>query len=199
MILTSMIDTIKQLDIQLIRLVNSWSGNHVIDNVMIVISSSWPWIVICCVAAAYFFKKKNINALAIIIASLIALGCADYISFEIVKQAFRRERPCWELEGIKWVLGSCGGSFGFTSNHAANAGAVAMTLWLNRTRVVRWMVVTAMVLAMGVGFSRVYLGVHYPGDVLGGYVLGGLVAAVLHKTVVRRWTESIAKLIVSNV
>lgn len=190
-----MINELKQLDASLIRSINQMSGNSALDQTMIVISSSWLWIIIGIVAGFYFIKKKQHFAIGVMIASLVALALSDYISFEIVKQAFRRERPCWELEGIRWVLGSCGGSFGFTSNHAANAGAVAMTIWLNRARITSPIVLTSIALALAVGFSRVYLGVHYPGDVVGGYVLGSLVAFIVHRSIVRRWSNSVAKVI----
>ena len=190
-----MINELKQLDAALIRSVNQMSGNPALDQTMIVISSSWPWIVMGIVAGFYFIKTKQHFAIGVMIASLVALALSDYISFEIVKQSFRRERPCWELEGIKWVLGSCGGSFGFTSNHAANAAAVAITIWLNRAKIASWIVLASIAFAIAVGFSRVYLGVHYPGDVLGGYVLGSFVAFILHKSIVRRWSNSVANAI----
>ena len=173
-----MLDSLKQLDIDATVAINRLSGNPLFDSAMIVVSSAWLWIVVGILAAALLILKRNTAVLTIMLMGLTALSCADYISFEVVKQMVRRERPCWEGH-VSWVMHTCGGSYGFTSNHAANAAAVVTMLWLYRTTVTPKLVRVGIFLAALVGFSRVYLGVHYLGDVLGGFVLGAILAVLI--------------------
>lgn len=174
-----MLDSLKQLDFDATLAINRLSGNAIFDLAMIVVSSSWLWISVGVLASGILIQKRNTRVLGVMIAALLALSCTDYVSFEVVKQLVRRERPCWEDRGISWVMHSCGGSYGFTSNHAANAAAFVSLLWLNRSLVKGWIIKVGIGSTLAVGFSRVYLGVHYVGDVLGGYILGFLVAIVI--------------------
>ncbi|MDR0763954.1 MAG: phosphatase PAP2 family protein [Bacteroidales bacterium] len=115
-------------------------------------------------------------------ACCIATGLADYISVHCFKDVFERLRPCREplLEGLLRPHG-CGGMYGFVSSHAANVFTLAafLTPLFQRYRIVRFGGIYLW--AAAVGYSRIYLGWHYFGDVVCGALLGILLGtAIFH-------------------
>lgn len=145
-------------------------------------------------------EQKNHYALRIthcaliIIAFALAVGGADYISSGIIKHAVCRPRPTHEpaLEGMLHIVrGYTGGMYGFVSSHAANTMACALLFSL----VYRNKIATCgLMLWVALNcYSRMYLGVHYPLDILGGLAVGTLTAllayALLQWAVGRVWSR----------
>ncbi|NJO68350.1 MAG: phosphatase PAP2 family protein [Bacteroidetes bacterium] len=95
-----------------------------------------------------------------------------------IKDTVQRLRPCHDMaiQSLVHTVHGCGGKFGFVSSHAANSFGVAMffTMFFSH----RWVGVMLMIWALIVSYSRIYLGVHYPGDVLGGALLGMIIGAL---------------------
>ena len=173
----------------LFRQINSLAGHFpAIDFTMAALSDSMTWIFTAVVLLIVAVRTANKNLLSLIFAALIALSCSDLISFEIIKPIVARERPCWLLHNVILAQGKCGGSYGFTSNHASNAFAV----WaiISKMQGLRsWQAQIALTLATLVSISRVYLGVHFVGDVVGGAILGTTVAWSLWALGIFRLTE----------
>lgn len=99
-----------------------------------------------------------------------AVGLTDFVGGQL-KWVFERVRPCRALaEAVKVEPSGCGGLFSFPSNHAANTAAIAAFLQVlyPKSGWVTWPIVGL------IGFARVYVGAHYATDVLGGWVLGGM-------------------------
>jgi undecaprenyl-diphosphatase len=176
----------------LFHLINDLSGqNPLIDAFMVTFSHSNTWVLCALVSLVIAWRAKNPRLAAAIICALMALGVSDLISFEVVKPIVARERPCWTLPGVRNILGRCGGSYGFTSNHAANAFAV----WFVVGSFYGFRSVVSLVVlwvATAVALSRVYLGVHYVGDIVGGAVLGIAIAAAMNALGLRRLGNLIA-------
>ncbi len=172
-------EQILTLDRQLFFLINSLSGNTSLDLVMMVLSSHELWIGICLVGAIFVTTRKKKLPLKAILAFGVTIGVTDLIAFQVLKPTFGRMRPCYALEQVHLVQGSCGGDFGFPSNHAANSGAAVAFLSLIAKRKI---LVIGTLAAILVCFSRIYLGVHYPADVVSGFIMGLVVGRLILKT-----------------
>lgn len=98
-------------------------------------------------------------------------------SVHILKEVFARQRPCVTIENIHLVV-SCGDSFSMPSGHASNALAFATVYCLLLKSAIRY---AFLFVAAVVGFSRVYVGVHYPSDVLAGFLLGAGIAFLMFR------------------
>jgi undecaprenyl-diphosphatase len=144
------------------------------DQVMWAISGRIIWIPLY-ITIIYFLSKKlrrKMFILALVIALVVVLGNEFSV---IIKNLVLRPRPCYEpaLKGMVHIVnGKCGGQYGFVSSHATNAFSVAL-LSLLFIRV-RWFSFGIIFWALLIGYSRIYLGVHYPGDVICGSLLGAL-------------------------
>jgi undecaprenyl-diphosphatase len=129
--------------------------------------------------------KKLVKEIYImLIVTGITIALADIISSRIFKPFFQRPRPCqtiadlwfWKKKSGMWVLTdgvkSFKGSFSFVSSHASNSMGVAV-LWSMFYKKWAWLFIP---IALLVGISRMYLGVHYPSDIIGGFALGSFIA-----------------------
>ncbi|WP_217248014.1 phosphatase PAP2 family protein [Streptomyces sp. AC602_WCS936] len=126
------------------------------------------------VVAWWRSRGEGTRAFAIAVLAPVATAVA-YVCSELVKSGFAQERPCRAVAGAVPSLAECPptGDWSFPSNHATIAGASAVTLVLVRRAAV-WLTVP---LALLMAFSRVFVGVHYPHDVVAGLLFGALVAA----------------------
>jgi len=114
----------------------------------------------------------------------MAIGMSDFIGLQL-KNYFARPRPCQVFLNMQELVG-CGGSFSMPSNHAINSATAAAFFWVVFPST-RWIVGAMMIL---VGLSRIYLGAHYPTDVLAGWGLGSMVGMTLGYAVIRsKWFQ----------
>lgn len=184
-----------QLELELFRFINSLSGhNAIVDRFMIAMSHTQTWVIVITVCLFMSLRIRSSQFLSLIFASLLAMSISDFVSFEIIKPLVGRERPCWFVEGTKTILGRCGGSYGFTSNHAANAFAV-WAVFARYLKPLKWQSQVILSLATIVAISRVYLGVHFVGDIVGGAILGislSMAACALGlKSMTDKWAKTI--------
>lgn len=175
------------------RWLNSQAGRfQFLDVFMATMSSPTTWVVLALAIFCLASLRRHQLVMSTLISAIVALGVSDIISFYVVKQIVARERPCRFLENVTLILDHCGGSYGFTSNHAANAFAVWAIIMLSfglRSP----MSIFSLWLATLVAISRVYLGVHFWGDVLGGALLGSVVGLGLFRLNLFQMSAHLAK------
>ena len=169
-------ETLLQWDTSLMQWINSGWSNPVFDWLMPYFRNKYFWLPLYVFVFGWilfnFSKKQSFFA---ILFSILAVFAADTISSKLIKNQVKRPRPChvMSLEVIQRT--SCGSGYSFTSSHAANhfcVAAFAVTVfghYLKRWRYLWW------VWALLVGIAQIYVGVHYPLDIVGGALLGILI------------------------
>jgi undecaprenyl-diphosphatase len=145
-----------------------------LDPVMFYISKTAFWIPLYAFLLFLLIKNFKKKSWVILVCIIITIVLADQITSSGLKPFFQRLRPSRDpaLQGmVHTVNGYVGGKFGFASSHAANTMGIALFFWLLLANRYKW-VWTLFAWAIIVAYSRIYLGVHYPGDILVGMLLG---------------------------
>ena len=171
-----MLELITNIDTRLTLFLNG-SDSVMLDTIAVTATKTGTWIPLGIVLLYVLMKMKNWkNALLVILCVAIAITLADQMASGIFKPLVARLRPSHtpELQGVIDLVGDYrGGRYGFFSSHAANTCAVAVFLsLLFRKRV---FTVAICSWAMVNSWTRLYLGVHYVGDIMVGLIWGAFV------------------------
>ena len=191
--MSRMLEQLLHIDTEILLAINGWHAPWA-DRVMWIISEKTTWFALYGLLIGLLihkYRKPATNAVkwlqkvpvcvVMIVMIVLAVGLADFVASGILKDLVARPRPSRvpELEGVLHLVnGYKSGQFGFVSSHAANTMACGMLfslIWRKKIATLGLMLWVAMNC-----YSRMYLGVHYPLDIIGGLLVGALVAAVAY-------------------
>ncbi|HEX2935146.1 MAG TPA: phosphatase PAP2 family protein [Bacteroidales bacterium] len=186
------IQFLNSLDQQIFLFLNGLNC-PLMDTVMWYISGKVIWIPIYLVIVWYLFRERKWNTVFTLIFVAVMITISDQVC-NLIKDSVMRFRPSHEpaLSGLVHLVNDNhgnlyrGGNFGFISSHAGNSFALAtfVTLFFK----VRWVSIVMFIWAAIVSYSRIYLGVHYPGDIIGGALVG--IAAGLLIYYIEQWVHA---------
>ena len=188
-----MLEQLLHIDTEILLAINGWHAPWA-DRLMWIISAKATWIPLYLLLLGGLYWRYRQPApttvkwlqrvpagIVMIVVLCLAVGLADFISSGILKGCVARPRPSRvpELEGVLHLVDNYrSGRVGFVSSHAANTMTIALLfslIWRNKIAtcgLMLWVAANC--------YSRMYLGVHYPGDILGGLIVGASVALVAY-------------------
>lgn len=174
-----------ETDYSLLLFVNSLHSPF-FDWLMMTLSAPYPWIPLYIAIAGFIVYKYGYQgsnykyAFSIIFAAILVFAITDMGS-SAIKDYFMRPRPGHDpgLEGMLRLLDGKGGRFGFISSHASNVfGLATITTLLFRKR---WYGISIFAWSIAVSYSRIYLGRHFPSDVICGALFGIITGYIIFK------------------
>jgi len=181
-----LIETLKNIDTQLFLLLNG-IHNPFFDVVMWGLSSKILWVPMYACFLYLLIKQYKKQTWIILLAIVVSVALADSLSVALFKNVFLRLRPSHNpaLEGLVHIVnGYKGGNYGFISSHAANTFALAVVLAHFLKARFRYFPPFIYSWAVLVCYSRIYLGVHYPSDIICGALFGSIIAIIVLKVYV---------------
>ncbi|WP_299888497.1 phosphatase PAP2 family protein [uncultured Lacinutrix sp.] len=179
-----MLEQLIQYDKELFLFLNGL-GNSTWDGFWMFYTTKFYWIPLYALLIYLIYKKKislKPFLLAVVVIALMVL-VTDQVT-NIFKHGFERYRPCHDtslIDIMRIVKEGCGGRFGYFSGHSSNSMAVAVFTGLVLRNKYKYLVFIMLFWAALMGYSRIYIGVHFPLDVISGFIFGAITGFSFYK------------------
>lgn len=178
-----MLDWILSIDRALFNFINQSLANPITDRLMTFVTNGENWVLVSALAVLIMIWNDRKQGPYILLGLIAVFALCDQSSAHWLKPFFERPRPCTVIPQTHLLI-HCSGAFAFPSAHATNACGCAV--WLTyHFPTLKWVFFP---LAFMISISRVFVGVHYPLDILGGWILGAFNAVLI--IVLIRWWRS---------
>lgn len=175
-------EVLQNWDAQLFQFINSGLSSDILDFILVPLRHKLFWIPLYLFLISFIVLNFSKSRWILFLSIGLCIGCSDYISSKVIKPKVHRVRPCHKPELNVVARIPCSHGYSFTSSHATNHFAISTLLfmsfgfWKWRGLFLGW--------AALISLAQVYVGVHYPLDVLAGGALGcviGMLSFYLYK------------------
>ncbi len=188
----SLLETLLEFDYALFQLINQDWHTPFLDTILPYWREKTTWIPIYLFIITYALWKYRWQGLLMMVMLVATLGLADTMSSKVIKKNVERLRPCKneELKSDVKLLVDCGSGYSFTSSHATNHFSIAIFLILLWGYKHKWLPYALVFWATSIAFAQVYVGVHFPLDIVAGSLLGILIGYLgyqVYKFIQVRW------------
>lgn len=164
-----MISILQNLDLSVFYWINNGWSHPALDVFFRIVTTSKTYVLPGALLAFYLWRKEGARGKTTLLALALCVGMTDVLSSRVIKPMVGRLRPCVALPGVLTPDGERR-TYSFPSGHATNIAGAALVLGMEY----RLLIAPSLLVAFLVGLSRVYLGVHYPSDIVGGFLIGAL-------------------------
>lgn len=189
-------NTLLNLDKELFFFINHNCRIDFLNTIMPYWRSMYFWMPLYLFFIVFVIEKYKNKGVVFLMALALTIGVADTVSSKIIKKTIKRARPCHDESRIAEdgrdvkLLVKCGSGFSFTSSHATNHFAMATFVILAFFKPNKRLKITLYLWAASISIGQVYVGVHWPLDIIFGGILGifiGWVMAILYKRYAEHW------------
>ena len=172
-----MLEQLIQFDQNLFFTINHGLSNSFFDWLMPALRNRFFWTPLYLFIIIFFIRNYGKQGWIMILFLGLTFGCTDFISSSLIKPTVQRLRPCNnpEIKSDVKNLIDCGSGFSFPSSHASNHFGLAVFLIMMLYRKWKLILPIGLLWAASISFAQVYVGVHYPVDILAGAMLGGMI------------------------
>ncbi len=170
-----MLKKIIELDRSLFLIINKESRNDLFDITMPFIRQPLFWIPLYLFLLVFLFGNFGKKGWRWLLFAIITVAATDLVSSRIIKPFFARPRPCLDPDfsvNVRLLVNYCGTNGSFISSHAANHFGLSMFLFITCHHFVPKAMYLFFIWATAICFAQIYVGVHYPSDILGGAIFG---------------------------
>lgn len=183
-----MIETLKQIDTEWFLAVNNGMQNGFLDVLCPFMRNQKNWYLLYVMVLWVCYRRWKNQSIWVLGGAVLLVLISDQVSANLIKNTVQRLRPCNEpaLTGMVNNIVGCGKGYSFISAHATNHFAIALFFSVLFYPTYRWVPYIAIVWAALIAFSQVYVGVHYPFDVISGGALGALFGYFAGRFILRK-------------